>query len=100
MYAGTLQLFSYIATQIIRRTSECFSRYTADTEFELKARMIPALAFVPPLQVVRCFEELEAIIQEPALEPLLDWLEDTYIGRLIGGGPDRRQPRYRMHTDS
>ena len=50
----------------------------------INARMITALAFVPPVNVVESFEmlceELERV--EPTLQPILDWLEMYYIGIL------------------
>jgi len=42
--------------------------------------MIPALAFVPVDHVVDVFEELSENV-DGELQPVLDWLEDSYIGR-------------------
>jgi len=60
------------------------TRYNADADFALHARMIPALAFV-------ALQDLEASFQElsdnspPELQPVLDWMEDNYISRPIDG---------------
>ena len=49
--------------------------------------MISALAFVPPADVVTLFETLTGELPN-VLIPVLDYFEDTYIGR-----PDRRGVR-------
>ena len=49
-------------------------RHQEDTDFALKLRMIPALVFVPPQDVIAAFEEL-------CDEPVVDYFEDTYMGR-------------------
>ena len=43
--------------------------------------MIPALAFLPINDVVEAFETLEEVMPEKA-QPIMDYFEDTYIGRL------------------
>jgi len=61
--------------------------------------MITALSFVPPENVVACFEELsEEFGQvEPTLQPILDWLEMYYIGVLRREG-FRRVPVFPIPT--
>ena len=49
---------------------------------------------MPPADVVTKFEALD--IHEPALDPLLNWLEDNYIGRRNRRGNGRQQPRFRI----
>lgn len=59
-------------------------RYNEDFELALHMRMIPALAFVPPDQVIDVFERLSDEIRriyEDEVDQLLDYFEDTYIGR-------------------
>ena len=46
--------------------------------------MIPALAFIPPNDVVDAFERLTDLIRNQygdATDGALDYFEDTYIGR-------------------
>lgn len=59
--------------------------YNMDPEFALSARMIISLAFVPPESLENAFEELSNEIPD-ALQPVLNWFEDTYIGRRIRQG--------------
>ena len=42
--------------------------------------MIPALAFVPLQDLEAAFQELSDN-SPPKLQPVLDWMEDNYIGR-------------------
>ena len=68
--------------------------YKSDAEFALKMRMISAIAFVPISNVVSYFEYLIENNDFPEeAQPVLDYVEDTWIGR-----PNRRfvrrPPRY------
>ena len=63
--------------------------YNADPDFGLAARMIVALAFLPPNLLEDALEELTNETPE-ALMPILNWFEDFYIGRLNRRGI--RQP--------
>jgi MULE transposase domain len=65
--------------------------YNNDCEFALKARMIVALAFVPPDSVEQAFDELSDSCPD-TLQPVLNWFEDNYIGRRIRNG--RRAATY------
>ena len=49
--------------------------------------MISALAFVPTADVVDAFDALSAVLPNE-LQEIMDYFEDTYIGR-----PDRRGVR-------
>lgn len=62
------------------QASEMVERYTNDEEFALNVRMIPALAYVPVPDVIRAFETLSDSLPLE-LQPLLDYFEDTWIGR-------------------
>ena len=62
-------------------------QYENDANFALECRMISALAFVPPADVVGAFETLSNELPD-VLNPILDYFEDNYIGR-----PDRRGAR-------
>jgi len=76
-----------------------FSSYRNNADFNLYARMITALAFVPPDYVVNCFEALSDELEqvEPTLQPILDWLEMYYIGILRREGV-RRLPAFPIET--
>ncbi|XP_018493780.1 uncharacterized protein LOC108863735 [Galendromus occidentalis] len=56
-------------------------RYRNVSDFELKAKMISALAFVPPERLEDALRELRNELPDQ-LQPVLDYFEDTYIGRL------------------
>ena len=62
-------------------------RYQADADFSLAVKMLLAIAFCPVADVVDAFETLAEDIGDD-YQGLLDYFEDTYIGR-----PDRRQRR-------
>ena len=62
-------------------------RYETDANFALQCRMIGALAFVPVADIPDAFDALVAHVPVE-LTPVLDYFEDTYIGR-----PDRRGRR-------
>lgn len=69
-------------------------KYMDDENFALKVRMLPALAFLPEEQVVAAFEKLSEIMP-PEAEPIVDYFEDSYIGRMRRGG--RKHPRFPIH---
>ena len=59
-------------------------RYNNDQEFALHLRMIAALAFIPPGNVVNAFERLYEVIRNTygiAVDAVLDYFKETYIGR-------------------
>lgn len=61
------------------------TKYKLDPNFALHIRMISALAFVPPNNVILAFEELLDspffCENEEFLNPLTNYFEDTWIGR-------------------
>ena len=69
-------------------------RYQQDLAFTIKARKIAALAFVPGADIDRYFNDLSNIINHD-LHPILDYLEDNYVGvfRMFRRGHDQR-PRF------
>ena len=67
------------------------SLYNTDPDFALKAKMIIAIAFVP---LNKIDEYLDAVATElpQELGDLLNWFEDTYVGRRNRRGNGRRTP--------
>ena len=73
-----------------------WKRYRTEADFALSARMVPALAFVPPAAMENAVSELAPDLPLE-LMPLLNYFEDNYIGRLRyapGGGPTRAPPLF------
>jgi hypothetical protein len=62
--------------------------YNNDPEFSLAARMIVALAFVPPNSLEVAFDALSVSTPQRLL-PVLNWFEDNYLGRLTRRGRQR-----------
>lgn len=86
-------LFHLTRNMRLKLTSEGLTRrYNTEPTFSLQCRMIVALAFVPVHGLVSAFD---ALAQELPVElnPILDWLEDNYIGRLNRDGT-RRTARF------
>ena len=53
--------------------------YIADEEFAQSARMLSALAFCPPDDIIDNFNLLKENLPDE-LEPMIDYIEKTYIG--------------------
>ena len=71
-------------------------RYNDDQEFAVNLRMLCALAFLPPAHVIQGFDDLADHIRQnynQDVDELLDYFEDTYIGRYRRNAP-RRQPMF------
>ena len=74
--------------------------YTTDPEFSVHLRMIAALAFVHVGFVVNAFEELSDEIRRvfnADADYILDYVEDTYIGRPRRQGV-RRNPIFMLNV--
>ena len=66
--------------------------YINNPQFGLQLRMIAALVFVPPQDVVNSFDELCVVIRnhyDGDVDEVLDYFEDTYIGRFPRNAPQR-----------
>ena len=68
------------------------TEYRNDLEFAIYARMIMSVAFLPLADIEDAVEALSEKV--PAeLSPLLNWFEDTYVGRPTRRG-GRQSPRF------
>ena len=63
-------------------------RYKDDEDFAHKVRMLAALAFVPEHDVISAFEAVSEDFPLDAQE-VIDYFENTYIGRLRPGSHHR-----------
>lgn len=75
-------------------------RYDNDDAFALEIKKLTASAFVPPLDVIGAFEDLlesEFYIEnEEQLQQVLNYFEDTWIGRPTRQG-QRRNPKFSIN---
>ncbi|XP_071943684.1 uncharacterized protein [Antedon mediterranea] len=67
--------------------------YRENQEFRIQSRMIGAIAFAPEEDTDECFQALVNIAQ-PELLPILNYFEDTYIGRPQRNHDVRQAPRF------
>ena len=70
--------------------------YLADAQFAILLRMIAATAFLPPADVIQGFDDLCDEIRnlyQAEADDLLEYFEDTYIGRFRRNAP-RRPPLF------
>ena len=74
-------------------------RYNEDQEFTLHTRMLCAVAFMPLDNVIAGFEELTDLIRDTyqgEMDDLLDYFEETYIGRYRRNA-ERRPPLFALN---
>lgn len=64
--------------------------------FTTKCKMVSALAFLPPEDVIRGFQAL--VRHAPEVSDLLSYLEDTYIGKIKNRRGEREKPTYAIPT--
>lgn len=77
------------------RENGLYHRYTSDHEFSLQARMVIAIAFVPIGEIDNALQELSQLLPVELI-PILNWLEDNYVGRL-NRNQTRRRPLFSPH---
>jgi hypothetical protein len=65
----------------------------ADNQFSLDVRMLAALAFVAPHDVIRAFESVVQSDYADRCEPIVAYLEDNLIEKLDSRGK-RKQPTF------
>ena len=88
--------FFHLSQSVYRKIQECGfqRRYQEDSDFALKLRMLPALAFVPVEEVVDAFEILMDFLPLE-ISPVAEYFENTYVGRRQRRG--RREPIFNIH---
>ena len=90
--------FFYLCSNLWERIqrSGLQQRYIDDAEFANTLRMIAGLAFVPPDEVEAYFEQYcdyARNLYDDDCNPIIDYFEDTYIGRFRRNAP-RRTPLF------
>lgn len=76
---------------------QLLGRYNNDADFALYARMVTSLAFVPIHDLDTAVDELATEIPLE-LQPLLQWFEDSYLGRPNRRGNGRNRPIFPPET--
>lgn len=95
---GCLFHLSQCLWRRVQLTPDLQQRYTTDDEFALSIRQLAALAFVPLTDVSGAFEDLMETnfyqINSEILGPLVNYFEDTWIGRPGRRGRGRSAPMF------
>ncbi|XP_022170204.1 uncharacterized protein LOC111033655 [Myzus persicae] len=90
--------FSQCIWRKIQQIQYMAQKYISDSTFALQIWLLLALAYVPENHVIDAFEELidsqYYTDNENFLQPLIDYFEDTWVGRPIGRRKGRRLPKY------
>ena len=90
--------FFHLIQNMKKNVAHCglTKKYRNDPDFALKARMIPAIAFLPPHRVEIAIRYLRDDLPSD-LNQILDWFEDNYVGRIRMGNDGnfaRRDPTF------
>ena len=93
--------FYHLSANIWKHTQHLglSQRYNQEEEFALHIRTLPTLAFLPAGDVIEGFEELVdtiRILNDNVTDDLLQYFEDTYIGRYCRNAP-RRPPLFAIN---
>ncbi|KAE9532335.1 hypothetical protein AGLY_009958 [Aphis glycines] len=89
------EAFSQSSMPVVARLQSCGlkNRYSTDVIFVHEIKKLSVLAFVPVDNVISAFEELinsdYYVENEEDLQIVVDYFEDTWIGRLTRGGSPR-----------
>jgi len=93
---GCLFHLSQCIWRHLQQIPELQQRYTTDADFALAIRQLAALAFVPTDDVTTAFDDLmESIFYQAnsdILRDLVNYFEDTWIGRPNRRGRGRSEP--------
>jgi hypothetical protein len=95
--------FFHFCQCIYKKLQQCNGlkkKYAQDSEFAMQIRKLAALAYVPETDVITSFENLIEsqyyAENEELIQPLLDYFEDTWIGR-FNRRHVRRPPAYALN---
>ncbi|XP_018497476.1 uncharacterized protein LOC108865185, partial [Galendromus occidentalis] len=96
--------FFHLVQNLKKRVASCglTRRYRNESDFALRVRMISAMAFLPPNRLEEALRDLRDELPEE-LQPVLDYFEDTYMGRLqikTDGTMGRREAIFPVHMRS
>ena len=95
---GCLFHLSQCIWRHLQQIPDLQQRYTTDAEFALSIRQLAALAFVPARDVTTAFDDLMESnfyqTNSDILRPLVNYFEDTWIGRPGRRGAGRCAPMY------
>jgi len=69
------------------------NRYNNEPNFSLYDKMVIALAFVPIEDIDNALLSLSENLPDD-VQPILDWFEENYVGRMNRRGNERRQPLF------
>ncbi|KAK7601123.1 hypothetical protein V9T40_008564 [Parthenolecanium corni] len=77
----------HLMQNIKKKVANCglLTAFKNEPEITLQVRMVGALAFVPPGYVSAAFEQLQETL-DARLDPLVEYFEDNYIGKLSRRG--------------
>ena len=60
--------------------------YSQEAELAIRIRLLPALAFAAPNEVPHMFPLVAELLPVPQARDLIQYFENTYIGRVLPGG--------------